>query len=108
MHNLVIKFEAQACASHMMSMRGTTPQLMNAVPCCACHGSRSLRWHCFNDRSCSEIGPETVQSPSAYLLFFKRKDVDNMTLSAVFPRTNDTAVDPAEILKTNERTCTIM
>ncbi len=55
------------------------------------------RWHCFNDRSVSDLDEASVQSPHAYLLFYLRRDTATATLQSLFPRTGKEPVDVSKI-----------
>ncbi len=55
------------------------------------------RWHCFNDRSVSDLDEASVQSPHAYLLFYQRRDVAGASLASLFPRTGKDPVDVSKI-----------
>jgi hypothetical protein len=55
------------------------------------------RWHCFNDRSVSDLDEASVQSPNAYLLFYVRRDIAGATLQSLFPRMGKEPVDVSKI-----------
>ena len=55
------------------------------------------KWHCFNDSRVTDLDDTQVQSPSAYLLFYARRDLADATLRTVFPRVNRTPIDVSKI-----------
>eukprot|EP00742_Colponemidia_sp_Colp-10_P009837 GILJ01010762.1.p1 GENE.GILJ01010762.1~~GILJ01010762.1.p1 ORF type:complete len:1551 (-),score=252.13 GILJ01010762.1:100-4752(-) len=43
------------------------------------------KWHKFDDSKCQELTESEVRSSSAYILFYKRRDIDNLALTDLFP-----------------------
>ncbi|ETW01209.1 hypothetical protein, variant [Aphanomyces invadans] len=49
------------------------------------------RWKCFNDHLCRDIDEKDVVSPSAYILFYIRRDMKALPVHEVFPVNSDAA-----------------
>ncbi|KAL8019705.1 putative peptidase C19, ubiquitin-specific peptidase, DUSP domain, EF-hand domain pair [Plasmopara halstedii] len=43
------------------------------------------KWKCFNDHQCKDIDEKEVVSSMAYILFYRRRDVANMSIKQLFP-----------------------
>eukprot|EP00968_Pinguiococcus_pyrenoidosus_P021253 scaffold2730_cov247-Pinguiococcus_pyrenoidosus.AAC.8 len=56
------------------------------------------KWYCFNDGQVHETGQKDIVSPSAYVLFYRRRDLQNVPLSEFFPASATTAAISAEEL----------
>ncbi|RHZ21734.1 hypothetical protein DYB26_005048 [Aphanomyces astaci] len=51
------------------------------------------RWKCFNDHQCRDIDEKDVVTPSAYILFYIRRDMKSLPVHQVFP-VNSTSTSP--------------
>ncbi|GLD96392.1 hypothetical protein PINS_up005076 [Pythium insidiosum] len=43
------------------------------------------KWKCFNDHQCKDIDTKEVISSSAYILFYRRRDVKEVAIEDIFP-----------------------
>jgi ubiquitin carboxyl-terminal hydrolase 6/32 len=43
------------------------------------------KWKCFNDHQCKEIDAKEVVSSSAYILFYRRRDMKDVPIETLFP-----------------------
>ncbi|TYZ59898.1 hypothetical protein PybrP1_009211 [[Pythium] brassicae (nom. inval.)] len=43
------------------------------------------KWKCFNDHQCKDIDEKEVVSSTAYILFYRRRDTENLSIEEVFP-----------------------
>uniref|UniRef100_K3WLF0 Ubiquitin carboxyl-terminal hydrolase n=1 Tax=Globisporangium ultimum (strain ATCC 200006 / CBS 805.95 / DAOM BR144) TaxID=431595 RepID=K3WLF0_GLOUD len=43
------------------------------------------KWKCFNDHQCKDIDETEVASSTAYILFYRRRDTQNMSIEELFP-----------------------
>lgn len=43
------------------------------------------KWKCFNDHQCKDIDEKEVVSSTAYILFYRRRDTQNVSIEELFP-----------------------
>lgn len=43
------------------------------------------KWKCFNDHQCKDIDEKEVVSSTAYILFYRRRDTEHLSIEEVFP-----------------------
>lgn len=43
------------------------------------------KWKCFNDHQCKDIDEKEVVSSTAYILFYRRRDTENLSIEELFP-----------------------
>ncbi|KAF0691190.1 Aste57867_17538 [Aphanomyces stellatus] len=63
------------------------------------------KWKCFNDHLCRDIDEKDVVSPSAYILFYIRRDMKSLPIHQVFPVNATSPVsdeDIAALLREND------
>ncbi|KAH9130370.1 hypothetical protein LEN26_008581 [Aphanomyces euteiches] len=55
------------------------------------------KWKCFNDHLCRDIDEKDVVSPSAYILFYIRRDMKSLPIQEVFPVNGSSPVSDEDI-----------
>lgn len=69
------------------------------------------QWHCFNDNIISPTNEKEVVSESAYILFYVRKDMANVSIDDVYPAGSGSNINEEELvkmMKKRDRACAIM
>lgn len=57
------------------------------------------QWRCYNDNHVSKMRERDVVTPSAYLLFYRRRGLEGVPLCRLFPRLAQQQVDVGAIKK---------
>jgi hypothetical protein len=72
---------------------------------------KTNKWKSFNDGLVSDVEPQELLTPSAYILFYARRDLHNVSFRELFPEGNDvqgmTAEQFEKLMQKRDSQCTI-